>query len=67
MACTLCLDSATEEEQLIDISGDEARRLHIASILHLHFGFYFQVTLESPTCVRSTNSLISSAHLVGAK
>lgn len=42
MSCTLCLETENDE-QLIDISGDESQSLSIAIILYLHFRLYFEV------------------------
>lgn len=40
--CTLCFESENDE-QLIDITDDEAQRLNIASVLRQHFSFCFEV------------------------
>lgn len=42
MNCTLCLENG-DDEQLIDISSDEAQSLNLASILLQHFRFCFEV------------------------
>lgn len=50
MACSLCLDTENDE-QLIAIGGDEAQRLNIAYILHLHLRFFFQVKIRIPELI----------------
>lgn len=42
MNCMLCM-SIGNVELLIDITSDEAQRLNVASVLHQHFRFHFQV------------------------
>lgn len=43
MLCLLCL-CVERDEHLIDIGSAESKRLNVASIIHAHFSFCFQVS-----------------------
>lgn len=43
MICMLCL-CVERDEHLIDIQSAESQQHNVASILHLHFPFCFQVS-----------------------
>lgn len=54
MICLLCL-CVERDEHLLDIVAAENRHLNIASILHTHFGFCFQVSCSVTIPDTSTN------------
>lgn len=42
MSCSLCFEGG-DEDQLINISSDEAQSLNVPTILYTHFRFCFEV------------------------